>query len=382
LNAFVMVLAMSRHMFVRPVLSMDQTEWTDAHVAAFDFFGGAPARWVPDNLKTGTIRPDLYDPKLNRGYLELAAHYDCLIDPARAAKPKDKPRVERPMSYIRESFYRGREWQTLAEMQAAAVVWCTDVAGARSHRGLGGAKPLVVFNAVEREMLTPLPRMVFEPAAWSRPKVGADCHISVAGVLYSIPWKHIGIHVEARLTARLMEAFIGPDLIKTHARLARGRQTDWADYPPQKAAFFMRNPVWCRKQAAELGPDVAELIDDLMSINALHRLRGCQGVIGLADKYDTIRLNAACRRALDVGDPTYRTVKGILIAGTETDTTTRPASPVVVPAHLHGPTRLFVVGDDINGSGSDDDRDGEQHDSRSDSAVIELPITIEIEVAS
>ena len=382
LNVFVMVLAMSRHMFVRPVLSMDQAGWIDAHVAAFDFFGGAPERWVPDNLKTGTIRPDLYDPKLNRGYSELAEHYGCLIDPARAAKPKDKPRVERPMSYIRESFYRGREWQSLGEMQTAAVLWCADIAGVRSHRGLGGAKPVMVFNAVEQPALTPLPRMVFQAAAWSRPKVGTDCHINVAGVLYSVPWKHIGVHVEARLTDRFMEVFIGPDLIKTHARLARGRQTDWADYPPEKAAFFMRTPVWCRKRASELGADVAELIDDLMTINALHRLRACQGVIGLADKYDTIRLNAACRRAIDVGDPTYRTVKGILIARTETDTTTSPAPAPVVPAHLHGPQRLFVINGDHGDHG---DRDGGQHDTGNDAVggdVIDLSITADIEVAS
>ena len=383
LNAFVMALAASRHLFVRPVLSMDQASWIDAHIAAFNFFGGAPARWVPDNLKTGTIKPDLYDPQLNRGYSELAAHYDCLIDPARAAKPKDKPRVERPMSYIRESFYRGREWQSLAEMQAAAIVWCTDVAGTRSHQGLGGAKPIVVFNAVEQDALTPLPRMVFEAAVWSNPKVGPDCHVNVGGVLYSIPWKHIGVNIEARLTDRFMEAFIGPNVIKTHARKAHGRQTDWADYPPEKAAFFMRTPVWCRNRAAELGADVAELIDDLMTVNALHRLRSCQGVIGLADKYDTTRLNAACRRAIDVGDPTYRTVKGILAAGTETDTTTPAVAAPVVPAHLHGPTRLFVIDGD-NDSGDDDhddlDGDGEQHDAGD---VIVLPITtIGIEVAS
>jgi transposase len=389
LNAFVMVLAMSRHMFVRPVLSMDQAAWIDAHVAAFDFFGGAPQRWVPDNLKTGTVKADLYDPKLNRGYSELAEHYGCLIDPARASKPKDKPRVERPMSYIRESFYRGRQWQSLGEMQTDAVLWCSDVAGVRSHRGLGGAQPVMVFNAVEHEALTPLPRMVFQAASWSRPKVGADCHVNVAGVLYSVPWKHIGVHVEARLTDRFMEVFIGPDLVKTHARLARGRQTDWADYPEQKAAFFMRTPVWCRKRADELGADVAELIDELMSVNALHRLRACQGVIGLADKYDTVRLNAACRRAIDVGDPTYRTVKGVLIAGTETDTTTSPVATPVVPAHLHGPTRLFVVVDEDNDT-TDDDCDNEQHNDADDDAadrgvdgdVIDLPVTVEIEVAS
>ncbi len=92
--AFVMVLACSRHMFVRPVLKMDQRAWTECHVEAFAFFGGVPARLVPDNLKTGVDKPDLYDPKLNRSYAELAAHYGCLIDPARALKPRDKPQVE------------------------------------------------------------------------------------------------------------------------------------------------------------------------------------------------------------------------------------------------------------------------------------------------
>ncbi|MFI5540707.1 ATP-binding protein [Nocardia sp. NPDC051900] len=57
--AFVMVLAMSRMMFVRPVVTMDQRAWTECHVEAFAFFGGVPARLVPDNLRTGVARPDL-----------------------------------------------------------------------------------------------------------------------------------------------------------------------------------------------------------------------------------------------------------------------------------------------------------------------------------
>ena len=63
--AFVMVLCCSRHMFVRPVAKLDQRAWTECHVAAFEFFGGVPARLVPDNLRTGVDRPDLYDPKIN-----------------------------------------------------------------------------------------------------------------------------------------------------------------------------------------------------------------------------------------------------------------------------------------------------------------------------
>lgn len=57
--AFVMVLACSRLLFLRPVISLDQTSWCDSHVRAFTFFGGVPARLVPDNLKTGVDRPDL-----------------------------------------------------------------------------------------------------------------------------------------------------------------------------------------------------------------------------------------------------------------------------------------------------------------------------------
>lgn len=45
---------------------MNQRAWTECHVEAFEFFGGVPARLVPDNLKTGVDKLGLYDPKINR----------------------------------------------------------------------------------------------------------------------------------------------------------------------------------------------------------------------------------------------------------------------------------------------------------------------------
>lgn len=338
--AFVMVLAASRHMFVRPVLGVDQRSWVAAHVAAFEYFGGVPRRLVPDNLKTGVDRPDLYDPKLNRAYAEMAAHYGVLIDPARAGKPKDKPRVERPMPYVRDSMWRGRDWRDEAAMQAGAIRWCTQVAGTRSHRSLEGAAPLTVFAALEADALVALPAHRFELARWQRPKVGPDCHVKVGKALYSVPWAHIGARVDTRETDRCVELYLGTKLIKTHVRVERGRQTDYGDYPPNKVAFFMRTPTWCRHRAAELGPAVAEVIDGLLAGGALHHLRAAQGVIGLAERHGAQRLDAACARANAVGDPGYRTVKGILAAGTEREgTEAAPAS--TAPAHLHGPVSLF-----------------------------------------
>jgi transposase len=101
--AFVMVLACSRHLFVRPVIRLDQQGWGQCHVAAFGFFGGVPARLVPDNLKTGVDRPDLYDPKINRSYagtlvagcptsgcgcaiVMRPAGVPCLLSPGRAVR--------------------------------------------------------------------------------------------------------------------------------------------------------------------------------------------------------------------------------------------------------------------------------------------------------
>ncbi len=341
--AFVIVLACSRHMLLRPVLSMDQTSWVAAHVAAWKFFGGVPLRLVPDNLKTGVIKADLYDPKLNRAYAEMAAHYGCLIDPARAGKPKDKPRVERMMPYVRDSFWRGRSFGSVVDMQTRAVDWSLTVAGTRAHRNLDGAQPKVVFDTVEAAELLALPAAPFELARWLSPKVAPDCHVNIDKVLYSVPWAHIGRQVDVRVTDTLVEIFAAGELIKTWPRAERGRRTDDADYPSEKVAFFMRTPVWCRNRAEAMGAHVTELVAGLLADRALHHLRAAQGILGLADRYGAERLDAACCRALQVGDPSYRTVKGILAVGADqqppagADTTSAATA-----AHLHGPDGLFA----------------------------------------
>jgi transposase len=341
--AFVMVLACSRHMFVRPVLKMDQRAWTECHVEAFAFFGGAPARLVPDNLKTGVDKPDLYDPKVNRSYAELAAHYGCLVDPARALKPRDKARVERPMPYVRDSFWRGREFASLERMQDEAARWSLEVAGQRACRPLEGAAPAAVFDAVERQALRPLPAGPFVLATWATAKIGPDIHAQVEKVLYSVPWRHIGKTADVRVTATMVQFFIGGQLVKSHPRKVRGKQTDFGDYPPEKIAFHMRTPAWCRRQAAAIGPACEQVIGGLLADNALYRLRAAQGVIGLADKHDPGRLEAACAKAAAAGDPSYRTVRGILAAGAEREQLPAAAGDGGASAFLRGPASFANV---------------------------------------
>lgn len=342
--AFAVVLCCSRHLFVKPVITMDQHAWCQAHVEAFEFFGGAPARIVPDNLKTGVDRPDLYDPKINKSYAELGVHYRVLIDPARSGKPKDKPQIERPMPYIRDSFWRGREdsFMSIAGMEADALRWCVEVAGQRACRPLDGAAPLTVFQSVEQPKLRPMPHQPFELARWFRAKVGPDIHCSVDKVLYSVPWKYIGKHLAARVTVNLVQFFYDGVLVKTHVRKPRGKQTDLTDYPPEKIAFHMRSPAWCRKKATEIGPGCVAVIDELLADHALYHLRSAQGVLAMADKHNPERLEAACLKALAAGDPSYRTIKGILAADLEHLRDGRPAGDDGAGAFLRGPQELFA----------------------------------------
>jgi hypothetical protein len=104
--AFVATLRASGMHVDRPVLVMDRRTWINCHIEALRFFGGSPTFWICDNLITGVLSADLYDPKLNRAYRELAEHHGAIVDPGRALHPKDKPRVERAVPYVRDSF----EW--------------------------------------------------------------------------------------------------------------------------------------------------------------------------------------------------------------------------------------------------------------------------------
>ncbi|MDQ0828188.1 hypothetical protein QF032_000032 [Streptomyces achromogenes] len=100
-------------------------------------------------------------------------------------------------------------------------------------------------------------------------------------------------------------------------------------------------PIWCRTQASEVGDACREVVDQLLEVNALYRLRAAQGVLGLRKKYGDTRLEAACARAITVGDPSYRTIKGILVAGTESDPEPETSGDAGAAAFLHGPQGLF-----------------------------------------
>ena len=94
-------------------------------------------------------------------------------------------------------------------------------------------------------------------------------------------------------------------------------------------------------RAEQIGLACTTVISSLLELGALFRLRSAQGVLGLADKHGPQRLEAACGKAIKAGDPSYRTIRGILTAGLETEPPAAPTGDGGAGAHLHGPAALF-----------------------------------------
>ena len=326
--AFVLVLACSRYMFVRPVLTMDQRTWTAVPrrgLCLFWWRAASPCERQPqDRGDQGRHLRPAAQPLLRRVGRPLRLPHRPGSGPETEGQAEgranDALRQRFPVAWTR----LGRPAPTCkpvrslgAPMSPVRVRTAPSTAPRRSR----------CSTSTESPALIALPSAPFELATWSYPKVGPDCYARSGKALYTVPWRFIGCQVDARAGERTVEFYVDGKVIKTWARVEKGKQTDWADFPPEKVAFFMRTPQWCLKHAGELGANVKALVEGLLEVNALYRLRQAQGVVRLADKHGAERLDAACRRAIEIGDPEYRTVKGILIAGTEEEGTHRTRRP-------------------------------------------------------
>jgi hypothetical protein len=129
-------------------------------------------------------RADPTVPRLNVTFTEYAQARGFVIDPARVRSPQDKPRVERTVTFVRDSFFAGEEFADLADAQRRAVDWCRIKAGRRIH-GTIHARPAEVFGLEEAHVLLPAPTERYDTPRWTTAKVHRDHHIQVAKALYS-----------------------------------------------------------------------------------------------------------------------------------------------------------------------------------------------------
>jgi transposase len=312
---FVMTLCWSRHQYAQIVFDQRVETWCDLHVRAFEFFGGVTTRVRIDNLKAAITRAVCHDPEAQRSYRELAEHYDFLISPCKKKTPRHKGKVESGVRYVKRNALAGRTFADREEANAHLLRWIFQTAGVRDH-GTTHEAPLVRFER-ERPLLKKLPAERFEVVTWKQVKLHPDCHVVFDYSFYSAPFRLARQTLWLRATAQRVELYFEHERIASHPRAASAGQriTQQDHLPPQKIQGLLASPQYVRRQAAEIGPQTAEFVERLLGQRPLDRLRAAQGIVALAQRVGTKRLEAACQRALVYEDIRFQTIKTILNRG-------------------------------------------------------------------
>jgi len=312
-HAFVMTLSYSRVPYVEFVFDQGQETWVKCHMKAFEFFGGVPERIILDNLKSGILRPNTYDPIFNRAYGECAKHYGFIIDPAKIARGDHKGKVERKIPVVRQQFLSSDDFRDIKDANDRVRQWCLHDYGMAIH-GTTRRKPYEVFRAEEQSLLKSLPEEKFDMPLWKEAKVHPDHHIVFDKNYYSMPTRYISKKVWVRGGLQVVHIFYEGELIKTHCRsYAQGAwRTDETDYPPEKARYLLKTTEHYQQEALKHGEYVRQIVARIMAEHAYRNLRKVQGLFRLADKYGSNALDLTCKRCIFYEDYKMSTIKKIL----------------------------------------------------------------------
>ena len=320
---FVGVLAYSQYPYVEAFINEKQKAWITAHVHMYEYFGGVPRITVPDNCRTAVDHNrSWYDQQVNTVYREMAEHYNTAIIPARVRAPKDKPNAEGTVGIISTwitAALRNEQFFSLSELNRAIRKKLEEFV----HRPFQKKESsrYEIFRDEELPLLAKLPATRYELAEWKSATVQFNYHISVDGMLYSIPYEYIKRKVDVRITDTTIEVFYNHNRITSHRRLygRKGQYSTVTEHMPEDHQKYLEwNGDRFRKWAERIGTNTSRVVNALLTSGKVEQqsYRSCMGLLKLADRYSVDRLESACQKALlYTAAPSYKSIKNILAAG-------------------------------------------------------------------
>lgn len=260
---FVGVMTYSQYAYVEAFLDMKQKSWINAHVHMYEYFGGVAKILVPDNCKTAVVHNGGWkDQQINETYQELAEHYGTAIIPARVRAPKDKPNAEGMVGNISTwitAALRDEQFFSLAELNRA-IRDKLELFNQRLFQKKEGSRRSL-FLEEEKPLLAPLPATRFELSDWKTATVQFNYHISVDGMLYSVPYEYIKKKVDVKVTDTTIEIFYNHNRIASHRRL-KGRPGQYSTItehmPEDHQKYLEWNGDRFRKWAERIGMEACK----------------------------------------------------------------------------------------------------------------------------
>jgi len=262
-QVFVAVLGASNYTFACASWSQKQADWLQAHVKAFEYFGGVPELIVPDNLKSAVRKTHRYDPDINPSYQQLASHYQCAIVPARPYKPKDKAKAEVAVQIVERwimARLRHQTFFTLASLNQAIAELLEDL-NQRPFKKLPGTRRSQ-FEQLDKPALRALPAQPYRYAHIKKARVHIDYHIEYDKHYYSVPHPLVKQEVEVQATDRTVAIYRYGQRIASHARSYRqGAHTTCQEHMPHAhRAMHDWSPQRFLNWAGDIGPETRAVV--------------------------------------------------------------------------------------------------------------------------
>ena len=157
-HALVVVLSHSRLLWLRFYRRQTMAVLTAGLESAFARFGGVPNELLFDQLRAVVLsdgRGGGGELVLNAEFLRFAAHWGFQPRACRPYRARTKGKVERPIRYLRDSFFYGRTFLNDEDLNEQASHWLEETANVRRH-GTTGERPVDRFERDERGALGPL----------------------------------------------------------------------------------------------------------------------------------------------------------------------------------------------------------------------------------
>jgi transposase len=155
LSCFVMTLSYSRALYLEFFFDQTMENFLRGHVHAFEYWPGQPRVILYDNLKSAVLERRGNQIQFHPRLIELSAHYHFAPRPCQVRAGNQKGRVERAIRYVRDSFWAGRTFTTLAECNRQALLWRDQVAHQRRWPGGDDRTVADVFAEEQPRLLSP-----------------------------------------------------------------------------------------------------------------------------------------------------------------------------------------------------------------------------------
>ena len=254
----------------------------------------------------------------------MAEHYGTAIIPARVRSPKDKPNAEGTVGNISTwitAALRNEQFFSLAELNRA-IRDKLELFNQRLFQKKEGSRRSL-FLGEEKPLLAPLPGTRFELSDWKTATVQFNYHISVDGMLYSVPYEYIKKKVDVRVTDTTIEIFYNHTRIASHRRLKgrTGQYSTITEHMPEDHQKYLEwNGDRFRKWAERIGINTYTVVNAILTSKSVEQqtYRSCMGLLKLAEKYSDAKLEAACKKALTfTASPSYKSIKNLLVTGAD-----------------------------------------------------------------